>query len=119
MAMVAGTIMVINDGMPSYLVVRENDGIEAKFLNVEYEKPDDTTPLGTLLSVMSNTFNIDYLRLDELAIIEANGKIGSLYVFQTVKPISLPMDSSFKFVEASKLHHLLETVDMSGAPMFA
>lgn len=116
MTIVAGTIITINDGMPSYLVV--NNDSEFKFLKVKYNKDETTTPLGHLLKVMKLDFVLDDLRLDELAIINMENQIGSLYVFNTVSEIQLPSDSPYKFVEASKLHALLEKVDMSSAPMF-
>lgn len=117
MTMVAGTIITINDGMPSYLVVN-NSNNELNFLKVEYHKDESTTPLGHLLEVMKRDFILDDLRLDELAIINIDNQIGSFYVFNAVNKIQLSKDSQYKFVEASKLHSLLEQVDMSSAPMF-
>lgn len=114
MSMVAGTIMMINDGMPSYLVKYE-DAV-ANFLTVKMHKHANETALGTLLRTMKNDFDLDNLRLDELASIKLHGQIGSLYVFKLVAPIEVLAENGYKFVEASNLHALLETVDMSSAP---
>lgn len=114
MSMVAGTIMMITDGMPSYLVKCEDVGFS--FLKVKMHKRAGDTALGTLLEAMENDFDINNLRLDELASINFDNQIGSLYVFCPVEPIELLNENGYKFMEASSLHTLLETVDMSSAP---
>ncbi|MCM0598598.1 hypothetical protein [Periweissella fabalis] len=114
MSMVAGTIVMINDGMPLYLV--KYVGEIASFLTVKMHKHAGDTALGTLLRAMQKDFDINNLRLDELDSINVDNQIGSLYVFNIVEPIEMLPNNGYKFVEASSLHSLLETVDMSSAP---
>lgn len=116
MAMVAGTIVMINDGMPAYLVKQvQNDNC---FINVEVDVSSKQTMLGGLLKVLEKYVEIDNLRLDELASIKLDGCMRPLYVFVPVLSFELSKEAPFEFVPAAKLHSLLESVDMSSSPIF-
>lgn len=115
MTLVAGTIVVVREGMPSYLVVKNNE--QVNFFSAKMHKHRNETALGTIIQALKPYFNIDNLRLDELTSVKIQKEMCSLYVFKVVNFNLIELaDNNFKFVEASNIHTLLETVDMSAAP---
>ncbi|QBO36815.1 hypothetical protein EQG49_10250 [Periweissella cryptocerci] len=115
MSIVAGTIAVIQDGMPYYLVVNNDNHYD--FFTAKMHAHEGDTALGALLAAMEPHFVIDDLRLDELTSVTINDKLSSLFVFTTTDFAEVQLDSTnFEFVQASGLHSLLETVDMGTAP---
>lgn len=118
MSMVAGTVMVINDGMPSYLVKKNVQNNEFDFLKIKFDKKNEITPLGVILNALKEYVVLDNLRIDELTSLNVTDKMISLYVFIPVDKVNLLKKEDLLFVEASKLHKLLEEVDMSSVPTF-
>jgi hypothetical protein len=115
MSLVAGTIMVVQDGMPYYLVDRNE--AEFNFLAAKMHEHEGDTALGTILKELANTITVDELRLEELTSVETSEGTNSLFVFTTVNFDNIDLDdSSLEFVQAAGLHELLETVDMGSAP---
>ena len=115
MTLVAGTIVVIKEGMPSYLVVKDQK--QVSFFSAKMHKHRNETALGTIIKAFEPYFVIDNLRLDELTSVRIQNEMCSLYVFEVVDfSLVKSQNDNFEFVEASSIHNLLETVDMNAAP---
>ncbi|GEK29250.1 hypothetical protein [Furfurilactobacillus siliginis] len=122
MKQVAGTILSIDDGTPSFLVTVDQATGKYGFFNTTVS--EDKTALASVLDELHNDLAIDLesLRLSELTTCELDAENISLFVFDHVQvDASLESKASahgLAFVQGNKLHELFHDVKFDAAPVF-
>ncbi|MCF6161998.1 MAG: hypothetical protein LKG79_11690 [Furfurilactobacillus sp.] len=120
MKQVAGTILTINDGTPSFLVTK-NEGNYGFFCTKVLE---DKTALASILECLHDALEVDLeqLRLSELTTCEIAEANVSLFVFDHLQITSelkqRALEQGLDFVQGDQLHTLFHDVKFDSAPVF-
>ena len=120
MKQVAGTILTINDGTPSFLVSQN----ETEYGFFCTDVLADKTALASILERLHGALNVDLekLRLSELTTCEIDGQNISLFVFDhlnvTDELKQWALGQKLAFVQGDKLHALFHDVKFDSAPVF-